>query len=177
LLKVLIVDTSAFIAGFNPFSVEEKVYTVPEVGKELLENTIPYFRFETSYNCGRLKIESPSLKTKKIVVEKAIKLGEKLALSEADLEILALALDLKLKGKEPIIVSDDYSIQNMAESLGLKYSSLITLGISYKFKWILYCPACFKKYPQSYGLNLCIVCGTALKRKVLKKKILKKNCK
>ncbi|MEM3507089.1 MAG: hypothetical protein QW589_02275 [Candidatus Bathyarchaeia archaeon] len=174
MLKVFVVDTSAFIAGFDPFSVEEKVYTVPEVWKELVENTIPYFRFETSYNCGRLKVKSPSLKTKKTVIKKAIEIGEKLALSEADLKILALGLDLKLKGEEPIIISDDYSIQNMAESLGLKYSSLITFGISYRFKWIFYCPACFKKYPQSNGLNVCIVCGTTLKRKVLKKKSLKK---
>jgi len=173
LLKVLIIDTSAFIAGFDPFLVKEKVYTVPEVGKELLKNTIPYFRFEASYNCGRLKIKSPSLKIKKEVIKKSIELGEKLALSEADLEILALALELKLKGKKPIIISDDYSIQNMAKSLNLEFSSLATFGISYRFKWIFYCPACFKKYPQSYNLKVCPICGTDLKRKVLKKKALK----
>ncbi|MEM3061768.1 MAG: nucleic acid-binding protein, partial [Candidatus Bathyarchaeia archaeon] len=106
--------------------------------------------------------------------EKSIKLGEKLVLSEADLEILALAFDLKLKGESPVIVSDDYSIQNMAESLGLKYSSLATFGISHKFEWILYCPACFKKYPQSYSSKVCAICGTALKRKVLRKKSLKR---
>ena len=33
--KVIILDTSAFVAGFNPFSVKERQYIVPKIKEEM----------------------------------------------------------------------------------------------------------------------------------------------
>jgi rRNA maturation endonuclease Nob1 len=33
--RAIVLDTSAFIAGFDPLTVPEKQYTVPEVRREL----------------------------------------------------------------------------------------------------------------------------------------------
>jgi UPF0271 protein len=95
--------------------------------------------------------------------------GDAVVLSKADIEVLALALDLKETGLTPAIVSDDYAIQNVSETLGIEHASLATFGISQKFDWIYYCPACFRRYTTEDAGQTCRVCGTPLKRKVVRK--------
>jgi len=169
LMRVLVLDTSAFIMGFNPMSVEAESYSVPSVVDELPKVGVAILRFNASIEGNRLKVRAPSESSFKTVSEVSAKLGEENVLSKTDLQVLALALDLKLSGVPPTIVSDDYAIQNVAEHLGLNYSSLATFGISYGFNWVSYCPACFKRYAPNYADNRCGVCGTKLKRKVLRR--------
>jgi UPF0271 protein len=78
-------------------------------------------------------------------------------------------MKLKEDGFEPLIVTDDYSIQNVAEKMGLNFSPLATFGIRFYLKWLLYCPACHMKYPPDYSFKQCEICGTTLKRKPLSK--------
>ena len=52
------------------------------------------------------------------------KVGDSFKLSETDIELLALALELKSTGYNPQIVSDDYSIQNVATQLGIEFLAL-----------------------------------------------------
>ena len=108
-----------------------------------------------------------------IVTQQSKKTGDFKYLSQADIEVLALALQLKAAHKKPTIVTDDYSIQNVASKLKIEFSPLATFGIKYRFKWILYCPACRKKYPSDYKPKKCEICGTLLKRKPLSKKPVK----
>jgi len=103
------------------------------------------------------------------VNEASRKVGDVRYLSEADLQVLALALELKRAGFHPFIVTDDYSIQNVANQIGVNFTSLVTYGIRFRFNWILYCPACYRKYPSDYKFKSCEVCGTKLKRKPLRK--------
>lgn len=174
-MKVLVLDTSAFVMGFNPLSVDLEVFTVPAVERELSQTSLAMIRFSTSRNSGKLEVREPSEPSRFCIREESLRLGEKLVLSEADSQILALALDLRANGLEPVVVSDDYAIQNVAERLDVSYASLATFGISYEFNWISYCPACFRRYPQTYQLPECQVCGTGLKRKVLRKVEAKKK--
>ena len=164
-----ILDTSALIMGVNPSIIKGEVYSVPEVESELPSDSMTAMRFATSRDSGILLVQSPRRSSCDIVRKASLELGEGLCLSKADLQILALGLDLKLKGISPTIVSDDYSIQNIAEHLGINYTFLATLGITYKFNWSIYCPACFRRYVHNYKGRLCEVCGTKLKRKVMKK--------
>jgi len=168
-VRVFVLDTSAFIMGVNPSSIEGTAYSVPAVADELLEGTMACLRFNTSRDSGKLMVKMPDNQSQNTVRKVSVQLGEDKALSEADRQILALALSLKSDGKAPTIVSDDYAIQNVAERLKLRYAPLATFGISYEFNWIFYCPACFKKYSSGYGRAVCRVCGTELKRKVLRK--------
>ncbi len=108
-----------------------------------------------------------------IVMQQSKKTGDFKYLSQADTEVLALALQLKAAGEKPVIVTDDYSMQNVASKLGIEFSPLTTFGIKYRFKWMLYCPACRKKYPPDCRLKKCKVCGTDLKRKPIGKKRIK----
>ena len=163
-MKVLVLDTSAFIMGLDPLGLEDETYTVPDVAEELRTQTGPSYRLTVSSSSGKMKIQAPTIESLREVADHAKLLGDRLVLSKADSSILALAVDLKKTGKTPIIVSDDYAIQNVAEGMGIGYQSLSALGIRQKFRWIYYCPACFKRYVTG-ELQVCGVCGTKLKRK------------
>jgi len=162
-------DTSAFIAGFDPFSITEKQYSVPAVRKELASNSMPWMRFKTAVENRRLMVRTPRSPFLQEVKEASKRVGDVRYLSEADLQVLALALELKREGLHSFIVTDDYSIQNVANQIGVNFTSLMTYGIRFRFNWILYCPACHRKYPSDYKFKSCEVCGTKLKRKPLRK--------
>jgi len=150
--------------GFNPTRHGE-VYTVSAVEDELSKGTMTLLRFHVNKEKGTVIVRSPSPRSLETVEAISAKTGEKGHVSQADREVVALALDLKQDGKDPVIVSDDYAVQNMAAHLHLSYGSLANYGIIHKFDWIMYCPACHRR---SVGPEkTCRVCGTDLKRKVL----------
>jgi len=167
-VKVLVLDTSAFIMGLDPLGLEDETYSVPDVAEELRTQTGPSYRLIISSSSGKMKIQSPTGESLRQVANHAKLLGDRLVLSKADSSVLALAVDLKKTGKTPIIVSDDYAIQNVAEGMGIRYQSLSSLGIRQKYKWTYYCPACFKRYVTG-DVQVCGVCGTKLKRRPLRK--------
>jgi endoribonuclease Nob1 len=168
-VKVLILDTSALVMGLNPSGLNLSTYSVPGVMEELIPDTMSHARFITSMNAGRLIVESPTQSSMTTVRETSSKVGDAKVLSKADIEVVALALDLKKNGLSPAIVSDDYAVQNLSETLGIEHASLATLGIARKFDWIYYCPACFRRYGVEDAGQVCRVCGTRLKRKVIRK--------
>ena len=168
-MRAIVLDTSAFIAGFDPFSISETQYSVPAVRKELASNSMPWTRFNAAVENRRLRVRTPRNSFLQEVNEASRKVGDVRYLSEADLQVLALALELKRAGLHPFIVTDDYSIQNVANQIGVNFTSLMTYGIRFRFNWILYCPACYRKYPSDYKFKSCEVCGTKLKRKPLRK--------
>lgn len=172
--RAVILDTSAFIAGFDPFSISEEQYSVPAVKEEVAGNSMAWIRFKTAMESGRLKVKMPENAFLKKVKASAIAVGNSFFLSEADFQVLALALQLKMQGRTPLVATDDYSIQNVAKHLGIEYSSLATFGIRLTIKWMRYCPACRRKYPADYKFRICGVCGTELKRKPLGKAYKKK---
>jgi endoribonuclease Nob1 len=167
--KTIVLDTSAFIAGYDPLAVPNEQYTVPEVKNELNVGSMPWIRFNAAIENGKVMILSPKESVFQQVLDASKKVGDMRYLSDADLQVLALALELKEKGLNPLVVTDDYSIQNVANKIEVEFSSLMTFGIKFRFKWILYCPACYHKYPPDYKFKSCEVCGTELKRKPKKK--------
>lgn len=167
-------DTSAFIAGFDPLSITDKIFTVPAVGHELASNSLIYTRFRTAVDSRKLQMRAPSNASIHQVKESSKAVGDVLFLSEVDTQVLALALELKSFGEDPLIVTDDYSIQNVANQLSLEFAPLMTFGIRYRLNWTIYCPACRREYPPDYKPKTCQACGTELKRKPLKRTPLRK---
>jgi len=165
--RVIVLDTSALIAGFDPLTVSEEQYSVPTVREELIADSLPWVRFNAAVDSGKLIVKMPSESSIAKVKESSKTVGDMLFLSEADVDVLALALELKGAGFSPSIVTDDFSIQNVAHQIGVDFVSLMTFGIRFRFYWILYCPACHHKYPADYKLKRCKICGTELKRKPL----------
>jgi len=143
---------------------------VPTVIEELIANSLPWVRLNAAVESGKLKVKMPEEPSVRTVEESSKTVGDMLYLSEADFHVLALALELKDADYSPSIVTDDYSIQNVANHIGVGFSPLVTFGIRYRLYWILYCPACHHKYPSDYKMRKCEICGTMLKRKPLSKR-------
>ena len=161
------------MAGFDPFSISEEQYTVPLVREEVAGSTIARIRFKTAIESRRLKIQMPGKAFIDKVKAAATAIGDAFWLSETDIQVLALALQLKMQGCIPLVATDDYSIQNVARHLGIEFAPLATFGIRSVLRWVRYCPACHRKYPSDYKSKKCQVCGTELKRKPLRKTLQK----
>jgi UPF0271 protein len=160
--RVIVLDTSAFLAGYDPFASKDEQVTVPKVEEEILRNSMIKMRFQTAVESGIVKIKAPS---KDYAIGAAIRVGDSFKLSETDKQLLSLAVELKEQGSAPQIRTDDYSIQNVAKELGIESIALGTYGIKRLLEWVRYCPACFKQYPADSKCKDCQVCGTELKRK------------
>lgn len=163
--RVFVLDTSAFLAGFDPFSLGAEQVTAPKVEEEILRNSIIKMRFETAVESGKVKVKAPTQEFSDAAKASASKVGDSFKLSEADMQLLALAFELKATGYTPQIVTDDYSIQNVATQMGIGFLALATFGIKRLLEWVRYCPACHRQYPANCKTKECQVCGTELKRK------------
>ncbi len=162
-MRRVILDTSAFIQGYN-LSPEEDYYTVSEVLGEIREE-LGRMRYEGARSSGRLRETQPEEKWVAEIEVKATLSGEAHKLSDTDKRLLALGLQLKSQGDVPTIVSDDYSVQNMASRLGLRFAAQATRGIKRVYEWVIYCPGCRRKFESPQEDNVCPICGTELKRK------------
>jgi len=167
--RAIIVDTTAFIAGFNVLDLHDEIFSVPDVKEELTKSSMAKIRLNTAIRAGRLRLLEPDADAMKKAKEASREIGDLLSLSEVDMKILALAMQLREEGYTPTIITDDYSIQNVAKKLALNYETVATHGIKFHLKWLLYCPACHKKYPPDYNFENCENCGTKLKRKPISK--------
>lgn len=161
-MAVLVLDTSAFIQGLDPVGGE--MYTVPLVEGELRDE-IALTRLRSSVAAGKLAVVEPEGRYVDLLEERTLEMGESQALSATDKQVLSLGLQLKEGGLDPVIVSDDYSVQNVAEALGLRHRGLATPGIRRRFTWTLYCPGCRREYGEPQPDGMCPVCGTPLRRK------------
>ncbi|BDH79815.1 MAG TPA: ribonuclease VapC [Methanothermobacter sp.] len=157
-----ILDSSAFIGGYTPS--DEKNYTIPEVTEELKDLKSRIF-LEKSLEEGNLKIINP----KREYIEKTEKLAEKsgdiLRLSNTDKKIIALTLQLKNEKRKVMMITDDYSIQNIMKILKVPFKAVITEGINEIYQWEKICIGCKKRYPPEYPLTECEICGSRIIKK------------
>ncbi len=163
--RVIVLDSSAFVAGFDPFSLGDEQVTVPKVEEEIRRNSMVKMRLEMAIESGKLKVKAPTQEAQVKAEVFGNKVGDSSNLSETDKQLLALAFEMKAEGYTPQLVTDDYSIQNVATKMGIDFLPLATLGIKRLLEWIRYCPACYKEYVANSKFNECQVCGTELKRK------------
>lgn len=155
--------------GYDPSVVHAHQVTTPAVEAELVSNAVIRLRLQLARETRKLEFRTASLRFMQQVSETIQHTGDVGRLSDVDIELLAVALELQEQGHAVVIVSDDYSIQNVARILQIAYTSLSTFGIRYQFQWINYCPGCYRKYPAKDTMLDCEYCGTRLKKKPLKK--------
>ena len=168
--KIYIIDTSAILSGKTLDFHSFQMVTTDSVSKELKPGGRDYQTFQYLKEKG-LTIYSVNKKSIDFIKKTSIKTGDIGRLSDTDIDILALAYNLKKDKKNPIILTDDYSIQNVAEFLNLKYENLNQSKITKKFKWTCRCPGCGKTYKEHQ--KICSVCGTEIKKIVSSKQKLK----
>lgn len=171
--EALVLDASGFIAGIDSLAYEGEAYTTPKVAEELKTRRLKG-RFETFLSLGRIKLREPSRRYMEAAREASALIGDLLKLSEADVSIIALALQLRDEGFKPIIVSDDYAVQNVAEHLGLRYEALAG-RIKARARWLVYCSACGRSFKPNFKDLKCPICGGEVRRKMLGKTQIKER--
>ncbi len=126
--------------------------TVPGVWRELErhgDKRIAYWE-------GILRTSSPSEGSLSEVRKAASGSGDSGRLSETDIELLALALELG----SPLL-TDDYSMQNTARLIGVECIPVAAKGIKKVWRWRYRCLGCGKTYNDD--IKECPVCGHGLK--------------
>lgn len=152
-LKGLVLDTSALFYGKDLPSDYELVIS-PGVVRELNRHGMGD-RLEMLL-ATRVKVLSPGKRSLARVVAKSEETGDSRRLSSTDKEILALALELGYD-----IVSDDYSLQNLAAVLGVPFRSFDQKGITRIVEWEAKCVGCGKRF--SAEVDECDICGSTTK--------------
>ncbi|WP_457549569.1 NOB1 family endonuclease [Archaeoglobus sp.] len=147
-MAIHVIDTSTI---FMRKAFYENMVTIPEVVDEVKdENSQLYF------SLLNLRVEEASDKNVEMVVRVAKKTGDIHKLSKTDIKLIAKALDIREKGEDVVLVTDDYSIQNVAMSLGLKVDNVVQPKISKHFRWVKVCRGCGRTVEG----DVCPICGS-----------------
>ncbi len=154
--RTYVLDAPVFIYSVQ---VSGNMYTVPEVTRELKSSEAAIALQE--FLKEGLIIESPLKTDVEIVTEKAKSTGDYFRLSQADIDLLAKALELS-----GTLVTDDYSIQNVAAHLGIETQPIQQARIKRVLKWRRRCVGCGRLYESE---AICPVCGSNVKVKPVKR--------
>jgi len=159
-LDFRILDASAFYAGV-PFRSSNDYYTTSLVYDEIKHIKKNHDALGILLEANKLKIRDSDKESTDAAIKAAKDTGDFPQLSKQDISIIALCIEMNGE-----IISDDFAISNVAKNLSLKISPIMTQGIKDVGKWIHYCPGCRTNHTN---VKECPMCGTPLKRKLLKK--------
>lgn len=149
--RVQVIDAAIFIQG-----VDVEGVTTPKVVGEVKDPESRLF-LEGLISAGKVRVLAPSRESLEAVKDAARRTGELNELSEADLEILALAYELR-----GVLFSDDYNLQNVAKTLGLEFRTL-KRGIKRVIRWNYVCIGCGKKFEDMPPEGICPDCGSPVR--------------
>ena len=171
-IPILIFDTNIFLKGIDINVFKETVYTTPQVIKEIEvlkfsnKNRNILNIIEIAIVKEHLIIKNPNYEYIKRVVKRAEITGDILSLSKVDLELIALALELKETSSDDVILySNDYSVQNLSSEMKIKFRGIHKKGIMEQKIFELFCPSCNRVYTFGTLDDHCEVCGSKLKRR------------
>lgn len=144
----IVADSSVFILGKR---LEGELITVPAVERELKD-----IRSRLLLQISGARVESPSVDALKRATRAARETGDIRVLSQADLEVLAKALEYQAR-----LATDDYAVQNVALYLGIPIEPIGQPLIKRGMKRVSRCFAC----GATFDGEACPDCGTPIRRK------------
>jgi UPF0271 protein len=147
-----VLDASALLSG-KPLPPATDCSTPPSVADEVVKgragNAASYL-----LEAG-LEVVTPSAASAIKVAEASAKTGDSSRVSMQDMDALALALDTGAT-----LLTDDYSMQNLATVLGVRYQAISQRGIAHVWTWERRCRGCKKEWPE--GVKECPDCGSEI---------------
>ncbi|WP_297505967.1 type II toxin-antitoxin system VapC family toxin [Thermococcus sp.] len=149
--RVRVIDAAIFIQG-----VDVEGVTTPKVVEEVKDPESRLF-LEGLISAGKVRILAPSRESIEVIKDAARRTGELNELSEADIEVLALAYELK-----GVLLTDDYNLQNISKTLGLEFKTL-KRGIKRVIRWNYVCIGCGKKFEEMPPEGICPDCGSPVR--------------
>lgn len=126
--RVLVLDTAAFLAGIQLHVYGYRLVTVPRVIEEVRDEA-SVRGLEIALTVNRVEIVKPRKEYREQARSVARDVGSLAKLSETDLDVLALALQLRDVGCRVVVVTDDYSLQNTVALIGIEFQSVKSVGI------------------------------------------------
>ena len=148
-----VLDTSAILSG-KDLPTDWELFSSPKVVLEIQHGKMRR-RLDFLLESG-LKILSPSDEYISEITQAAKKTGDIDRVSATDIEILSLAKEL-----DAVLLSDDYSIQNLASVLNVDFLGVAQNGITETIKWRIRCKGCGRYWEKMHPE--CPVCGSDLK--------------
>jgi len=126
-------------------------YVMPGTAYRELSGWMEKTALEEAARRGDIEVLTPSQESVSKALDAARQTGDAEKLSEADLDVIALALEERLP-----ILTDDYAIQNTASRLGLASVRTTHDGIKREFTWSWACRGCGRGMS---GPGICQICG------------------
>ena len=154
-----VLDSSAFYAGI-PFSSSEQSVTTSYVYNEIKHIKKDHDAVQILIETRRLKISDPDHRFIITVNNAAKKSGDFPNLSQEDVSIIALSLQLNAE-----LITDDFAVSNVAKNLSIKVIPVMTNGIKKIVTWIYYCPGCKTDFSETTN---CPNCGNRAKKETWK---------
>ena len=146
-----VLDSSALLSGRE---FEGELYVVPGVFDELRKFGItPQLQM---FLDAKVRVLTPGKASTAKIGVRTRETGDDKRLSPVDVDLLSLASELRAT-----LVTDDYSIQNVAKSLGIPYMAVMVPPIKEEIHWKYRCTGCRKTWPEWH--DACPVCGAALR--------------
>jgi UPF0271 protein len=151
-------DAGAFYSGVVFLSSALRYCTTHAVLDEVKHIKKSHGAIEALIESNTLQIVNSDRKSIQKVVAAARETGDYVKLSEADISIIALALQLEI-----VLVTNDYAVANVATTLKIPVKSVASKGITHTRRWIAYCSACGRAFGPD--AKECRLCGNRLRRK------------
>ena len=146
-----VLDASALLSGA---SFDGELYTTPEaVGEVRRLGSTPQL---DAVLATKVRVVSPANESIEGIDAVARETGDVARLSPTDRGLLALARELG-----GTVLTDDYSIQNVASRLGIPYEGILERGIREVVRWRYRCTGCGKFFEKP--TKECPVCGARVK--------------
>lgn len=148
-----VLDTSAIYSATD-YPANTVLYSTPMVIRELRR----VYRTERAelFVQTRLRIVEPGRDNVDWIRKKAEQTGDIARLSPTDIEVLSLARELGA-----VLVTEDYSMQNIAEAAGIEFTSLYLPPIKDYVEWDIKCVSC-GAISEEKDAKECRICGGRL---------------
>ena len=157
-MRAVVLDTSAILRLTQEeieYLSKENVIFAPKSVVSELKKSASLLHFSSFRN--KISILSPRRRIVKEVLKLIIKANKKL--SEADIDVISLAYELKKKGYDVVVLTEDYEIQNALSLLGIAFLSIKGKNIRYVTIFKKKCKACGFIYDMM--LDECPNCGSS----------------
>ncbi len=154
----LVLDTSLLLGGKEP-PRSSSWATTPEAAAEVSPGGKDARRYEGWITLG-LQVRSANQDSVDRVESTAMAAGNLGRLSVADVSLAALALDLSAT-----LVTDDYTLLDVANRLHIPTQTVNTAGISAPLDFRPRCMGCGRWYETMPKKEECIVCGSPVQSK------------
>ena len=166
--KVFVLDASAIFNGILAQNLDGRKFVTECVIFEIqgmLRGEVLLEKISLSTDIIQT---NPAQKSIRFIQKIASETGDIDELSSCDIEIISLAHELKKNNENVILITDDYDIQNLANSLQINFRGIYWKGIAYIHDYYWLCIGCGAKSKEKQ--EICIECGSEMKKKTIRRK-------